>query len=246
MKKLLKKITKKDWIYLAIIVVLIAAIATITGMWLTGKPAVRTNKSYYEMKCYSFSVQNANLSKGQIVFIGDSITDLYPLDTYYTGLNRATYNRGIGGDVTQGVLDRLQVSVFDLAPSTVVLMIGINDLDGGRSNEYIASNYEKIVKEIRTKLPSTELLCMSVIPQHEKLEEYTWLRMENTIPQIKKLNVEIQRIAEENGAQYVDLFSAVKDDNDRLIKEYSDDGIHLNANGFAVWTETLLPYLAKE
>ena len=199
------------------------------------------------VRLVQYRILNRLAKKGNILFTGSSLMEQFPINELLmnNGMHHAIYNRGIGGDGTQGGLDRLQVSVFDLAPSTVVLMIGINDLDGGRSNEYIASNYEKIVKEIRTKLPSTELLCMSVIPQHEKLEEYTWLRMENTIPQIKKLNVEIQRIAEENGAQYVDLFSAVKDDNDRLIKEYSDDGIHLNANGFAVWTATLLPYLVQ-
>ena len=62
------------------------------------------------------------------MFVGDSITDLYVLDDHYADLPQAVYNRGIGGDTTAGVLARLQVSVLDLQPDVVVLMIGTNDL----------------------------------------------------------------------------------------------------------------------
>ena len=70
-------------------------------------------EAYYNRKCLAYSVENANYSKEQIVFIGDSITDLYTLDSYYS-LTLATYNRGIGGDTTEGVLKRLDVSLSSI------------------------------------------------------------------------------------------------------------------------------------
>ena len=102
--------------------------------------------SYYENKCLAFSLENANYSKGQIIFIGDSITDGYPLDSYYGDLNLKTYNRGIGGDRTSGVYRRLKVSLYDLKPTKVILMIGINDINSGETNDEIIANYSQITK----------------------------------------------------------------------------------------------------
>ena len=101
------KLNLKDYIYLPIILLLIGSIVCMSFLW---SNVNSDDKSYYQKKCDSYAVQNTNLSKGQIIFIGDSITDLYPLDDYYADLNLVTYNRGIGGDTTQGVLERLKVS----------------------------------------------------------------------------------------------------------------------------------------
>ena len=75
-------LTKKDVIYLSIIAVLIIAVLVV-GLVLGIEPKKSAEvlmQEYYDNKCSSFATQNANLSKGQIVFLGDSITDLCPLD----------------------------------------------------------------------------------------------------------------------------------------------------------------------
>ena len=78
---------------------------------------------------------NDEEEKNGIVFLGDSITDFCDLDTYYPGLNAV--NRGIAGDMTVGVLRRMEASVFALEPRLVVLLIGVNDLSRGCSAEDI-------------------------------------------------------------------------------------------------------------
>lgn len=204
-----------------------------------------SHEQYYNNKCASYSFQNFNLSKGQIVFLGDSITDLYPLDDYYQDLPLATYNRGIGGDSTQGVINRLQVSVFDLAPKAVVLLIGTNDVNGGIEEREILNNYETIISKIYEVLPSVKLYCVSIIPQNDDLESYSSINVTNTTAKILAINPKIQSLATSRGATYINLFPLLADENNRLIKTYSDDGIHLNANGFAVWTNLLKPYLEQ-
>lgn len=198
---------------------------------------------YYAQKCDSFSVQNANLAEGQIVFIGDSITDLYILDDHYADLPLAVYNRGIGGDTTDGVLDRLQVSVFDIKPSKVVLMIGTNDVNGGVDSDRILERYEQIIRRIYEALPQVELYCMSIIPQNAQLATYSTIDVAASTEKILELNPGIKALAETNGATYLDLFSLLADDNDRLITAYSDDGLHLNVAGLSVWTDLLKPHL---
>ena len=55
---------------------------------------------------------------GPVVFLGDSITDYCDLEKFYPGLN--CVNRGISGNTTKDILDRMKVSVFDASPSMVV------------------------------------------------------------------------------------------------------------------------------
>ena len=200
-------------------------------------------RAYYETKCAAFSVMNANLSKGQIVFVGDSITDLCPLDDYYADLPLASYNRGIGGDTTVGLLARMGVSLYDLAPSKIVLMIGVNDVNCGADNETTLANYAAILRGIKENLPDAEVYCMSVISENDVLERMVGLNVESNMLKILSLNPSLKSLAESFGYTYVDLYSAVSDENDRLKYEYSDDGIHLNAAGFAVWASVIKPYL---
>ena len=236
--------SKKDKIFITIISILGAVIIALS-IFLSLVVVELKNKdkiSYYDSKCKSYAVQNTNLSNGQIVFIGDSITDLYPLDSHYSELTIATYNRGIGGDTTVGVLARLDVSLFDLEPSKIVLMIGINDLNAGRSNDDIITNYQQILNKIKERLPETKVYCMSVLPMAEALLQY-FSDLNERIERIIQLNVRISEIAEEKGYKFVDLFSHVEDGSHYLRAELTDDSLHLNANGFAIWASVLKPYL---
>ena len=239
------KLGKKDAIYLSVIAVLIIAVIVV-GLALGIEPKEEENffKVYYDNKCESYGIQNYNLSKGQIIFIGDSITDLCPLDDYYLDLPLACYNRGIGGDTTEGVLDRLQVSIFDLMPSKVVLMIGTNDVNGGKSEKYIVNNYAKIIKEIKEGVPNVELYCMSIIPQNKDMESYSDVDTTANNIKIQSINGKIKGLSEEQEATYIDLYPALLGKEGNLDKAYSDDGLHLNAEGFAVWSGILKPYLS--
>ncbi|MBO5773325.1 MAG: lysophospholipase [Clostridia bacterium] len=244
MKKL--ALTKKDAIYLSIIAVLVI-VALVVGLVLGIEPkkdAGALFQEYYDNKCASYSVQNANLSKGQIVFVGDSITDLCPLDDYYLDLPLASYNRGIGGDTTKGVLNRLKLSVYDLEPSKMVLLIGINDLlGGGRDVDSTAKDYAKIIDEVQENLPNTEIYCISIIPVNRTLEQ-AGFNVDECRAKIMSLNDKIVSISQEKGVEYVNIYDALLDQNGLLDARYTDDGLHLNANGFAVWSGILKPYLA--
>ena len=240
-----KKLRKMDTVYLIIIGILTLAVIGLST-WvivLKKKKSSEWFNEYYADKCKSYEVQNANLSQGQIVFIGDSITDLFPLDSYFASLPLATYNRGISGDVTSGVLNRLKVCAYDIKPSKIVLMIGINDIDCGRSAEDTAETYKEILKNIKENLPETKVYCMSLVSQHKGIEKYSALKITKTIPIIMETNSLYQSLAQEFGYTYVDLFHETCDSNNVLIEKYSDDGLHLNANGFEVWANVLKPYL---
>ena len=237
------KIDKKSAIYLSVIFLLLIAIVLLVVFLVDANQRKKEWEfdEYYRNKVTSFSFQNANLSQGQIVFVGDSITDLCPLDSYYADLDRACYNRGIGGDTTQGVIDRLDVSIFDIKPSAVVLMIGTNDIDFGVSNEELIKNYRIILSEIKKNQPTVDLCVVSIIPQNQDIEAYSDLNAEKNNNTILIINEEIKKLCGEYGCTYIDLHSNLLDENGYLRKECSDDGLHLNSKGFEIWAALLKP-----
>ena len=240
----MKKITMKDVVYLIVIVLLLASTVTMSVLYakLKANKKEESAPSYYDQKCAAFALENANLSEGQIVFIGDSITDGYHLNNHYNDLPLATYNRGIGGDVTSGVIARLKTSVIDLKPSKVIMMIGINDINSGRTNDEIMTNYKTIINGIQTNLPATQIICQSVLPMDSRVTAWG-IDLPNAIQKIKDLNARIKTYVESKGILFVDLFTHFKDENDQLIPSYSYDGVHPNAEGYDVWTSVLKPLL---
>ena len=238
------KLDKKDIIFI-IITSLLAVSCLVMGIFLVNyhqrKDTSNAFETYYNEHVSSYRVQNSNLSKGQIVFLGDSITDLYHLDDYYADLDKACYHRGIGGDTTSGVIKRLQVSLYDIEPSEIVLMIGINDLNGGKTNEEVIKNYKFILDDIKTHLPSAKVFTMSILPMDDRMEGYVHVSTQNE--KVMEVNTSIQQLAIEHSYTYLDLFTLMKDENNKLISSYSDDGLHPNAWGYQVWTNLLKPLL---
>ena len=235
------KKTKKIIVF-SVIIALIIAFCTLSTILLAKQKNSQVS-DYWQQKVSSFAVQNANLSKGQIVFVGDSITDLYHLDDYYTDLNLATYNRGIGGDTTSGVLKRMNESIFDLAPSKIVIMIGINDINGGTNLPTVSRNYNEILKQIKQNLPTTQVYCMSVLPIGAKILDYIDINLTERNALIQEFNGMLQNLTAEYNYTYLDMFSLVSDEDNSMKNEYTIDWGHLSDAGFTVWTNLIKPYL---
>ena len=108
----------------------------------------------------------------------------------------------------------------------------------------VLANYEQILTSITVSLPDTEVFVMSVIPQNHDIEKNSAIDVEKTVPKIMALNVALAQLTHDYDAvTYVDVFSSLEDNAHFLKSEYSDDGLHLNENGFAVWANVLIPYL---
>ncbi|MBR5187907.1 MAG: hypothetical protein IKW18_05500 [Clostridia bacterium] len=193
----------------------------------------------YEEKVATFMSENAKLKEGQIVFLGDSITAGYKLNSHYSDLDLETYNRGISGDTADWIMARIQVSVLDILPSKIILMIGTNDINAGKSAEEIAVLYEHILELFSSQLPQTEVFCVSIIPQNT---DYSEDAAKNNL-RIQESNARIEALAEKWGYQYVNLYDELTDENGFLKRSYSTDGLHLGRRGYKVWTATMKKFL---
>jgi len=200
-------------------------------------------------RLYKKQVDNAflELSKvakpGGIVFVGDSITDFFRLNEFFHGIY--VINRGIGGDTTDGVLKRLNESVFALLPSKVFLLIGTNDIGENKSDEHIIRNIREIIDRIREKCPETQIYLQSIYPvsrvNDKKINKYIVGRRTNE--RIRRINGELKKIAREKDIVYIDVFSHLTDENGNLKLEYTVEGLHLTIEGYRVCADVLRPYV---
>ncbi|MEO1187318.1 MAG: GDSL-type esterase/lipase family protein, partial [Cyanobacteria bacterium J06636_27] len=121
--------------------------------------------SYYKHKKSQFEVLTE--SNNSILFLGDSLTD----EGEWTELlrNKNIINRGISGDTTRRILNRLD-AVVNTKPKQIFLMVGINDfVNEKKSIEEVLDKYKIILKELKTKIPQTEVFIQSVLPVNNNL-----------------------------------------------------------------------------
>lgn len=198
-----------------------------------------------EQRHASFIKWNNRAEKKGIVFVGDSITEMFNIHELLKSSKRL-YNRGIGGDTTNGVLDKLKDLVFDLEPSKVFLMIGTNDLGNGKQPEEIIRNIEEICSRIKTKCPETELYVESIYPvnRHEHVNKApapTVFSRNNV--DIGRINDAIQQLSISMQFTYVDVYSKLIDQEGHLNPDYTYDGLHLTGKGYEIVKDVLQSYL---
>lgn len=183
---------------------------------------------YYKERMSVF--EDMEVEKGQVIFIGDSIThqglwnELIP--------NSNIINRGIGSDTTEGVKHRLE-DVVNSKPSKIFMLIGINDLYEDRTIDGIKKNYVKILSEIQKNTPETKVYLQSVLPVNNEVYGDAISNKD-----VLSLNKELQSVAKDFNYEYIDIYSKLSKD-DQLVKDLTVDGIHLNSSGYKVWRDII-------
>ncbi len=186
---------------------------------------------YRDAKIARFREENERYAdyEVEVAFLGDSLTDMYDLATYYP--QYITANRGIGGDTTFDLEGRLQVSVYDLKPQVAVMLIGANNPDS------MLENYEDILIGLKENLPDTKVVLLSMTAMGGDV----W-GIHN--PTVAYNNVSIKLLAEKYGYRFIDLFTPLYDVSIGEVYEgYTIDGGHFTPEGYAVITELITPVL---
>lgn len=208
----------------------------------------------WEMKVHNFMCLNKFVKKGEIVFTGSSLCELFPINEMLQNVEPRirVYNRGIGGDVTDGLLERMDESIFDLEPKKVFINIGTNDISRPEyKRERLMSQYRKILMQIQARLPETKIYVMSYYPVNRELpgadpEVVKAQFGARTNAELKEVNAEVEKMAEELNCTYINVFDCLLDEKGNLKAEYTIEGMHMYANGYAVVLEKLMPYLLEE
>jgi len=169
----------------------------------------------------------------RVVFLGDSITDGWPLEKYFPG--KPYINRGIGGQTTPQMLIRFREDVINLQPAVVVILAGTNDIAGNTgpmSLEEIEANYTSLAE--LAKVHGVRVVFSSILPVHNYTEKSTNMYAQRPMPKIRELNRWLQEYSKANGLVYLDYFAATVDDAGFLKKELAEDGLHPNPQGYSI------------
>jgi lysophospholipase L1-like esterase len=171
---------------------------------------------------------------GKIIFLGNSITEGGNW-AELTG-DKTVINRGIGGDVTFGVLQRLE-EITQRKPSKLFILIGINDIGNDIPDLKIADNYRKIIEYCQAKTPETIIYIQSVLPVNPTYPKFP--QHYDKESHVIHTNELLKQLSEKYECKFINLFPVMMDGQQRLNKNYTTDGLHLNAKGYTTWIDYL-------
>lgn len=167
----------------------------------------------------------------RVVFMGDSITDLWPLADYFPG--KPYIDRGISGQTTPQMLIRMRPDVIDLQPRAVLILAGTNDIAGNTgpmSLNQIEDNYASMAE--LASAHDIRVIFSSVLPVHDKGKSPQTLR--RSPEKIRALNDWLKRYCAEHGLVYLDYYNHMLGPDDMLRTDLAADGLHPNADGYKI------------
>ena len=203
-----------------------------------------------EYKVERFREMNKTAKKGQIVFAGSSLMEMFPIEKFVEedGLPVTVYNRGIGGFVTEELIANIDVCILDLEPSVLFLNIGTNDLSNAEIPiADVMKNYGKILDEVKRCVPEVTLYLMAYYPVNydaaaENMKACLRIR---TNEKIREANKGVELLAKQYGAHYIDVNEPLMDEKGRLKAEYTIEGMHIKEEGYRAIYPLVKPYLTR-
>ena len=231
---------KKVKILYLIIAVLVLILTGISAMCFYVRKSNALNASsiitqpYYQIKHSIFEAMNRD--KDSIVFLGDSLTDYVKFDEILR--NPSIKNRGIAGDTTLGVLNRLD-EVISIKPAKLFILIGTNDIVYGRKADEIIQSIRQIISRVHSESKGTKIYIQSLFPVNN-----IKFRTNRPIETIQAVNAEIKKLADELHCIFIDLYPLLLNESENALDvRYTIDGLHLNGKGVLKWVEYLKPYV---
>lgn len=176
-------------------------------------------------------------SDKDIIFLGNSITD-------YTDWNelleiKEARNRGISGDISFGVLERLD-EITEGKPAKIFILIGINDIARNIPDSVLIDNYRKMISRIKKESPKTKIYFNTLLPVNNTFPAKNHYGKDDRIAFV---NTALIQLCAAEKATAIDIHPNFLDADKRLDKKYTYDGLHLNAAGYKLWAELLKPFL---
>ena len=184
-----------------------------------------------------------SIGEKRVVLMGNSITEGWKSKDPEFFERTGFINRGIGGQTTPQMLLRFRQDVIDLQPQAVVILAGTNDIAGNTGPMTLDQIMDNMISMTELALSNDiKVILSSVLPAFE----YVWRPGLEPNKKIPALNDMIKAYAKkQDGAYYLDYFSAMTDGQHGLPKDYSEDGVHPTLNGYKVMEPLLLESVQK-
>ena len=207
--------SKSKFLYIILVVVIGVVTSAYIPYQLSPTPKIKTNRN-------------------TIVFLGNSITQVGKWQELIP--NKKVINKGISGDITTGVLARIESCLLE-KPAKIFVMIGINDLKIGKAIDSITANQIRIIEKIKRLSPRTKIYMQSTLPVNEGMLASIYKRLNNA--DITKMNTALKLACKQKKVTYLDLHPIMIDENTQLKSSLSTDGLHLKPEAYLNWVNYL-------
>ncbi|HWU48820.1 MAG TPA: GDSL-type esterase/lipase family protein [Asticcacaulis sp.] len=187
---------------------------------------------------YLYAPLNAALpapkpGEDRVVFLGDSITDRWNLAKFFPG--KPYINRGIGGQVTPQMIMRFQADVVALHPKAVVILAGVNDVQGVfqvETEQQIETNYLTLAQlaEANGIIP----IFTEITPINNYTPNAGTVLQDRHADELARLNTWLEGFCAGRGYTLIDYGPVLRDDKGLMRADYTTDGIHPTDAAYAV------------
>lgn len=178
----------------------------------------------------------------EIILLGNSITEGGNWRTLFP--NKNMVNRGISGDTTAGILNRLS-EITSSQPRKIFLLVGTNDLAKGKTESYVLDHVETILRKIKNESSNTKLYLQSILPVNPYVGNKFSKHKKNQ-KLIVTVNRKLKELSTKMKVNFIDLHKKFKNHEGVLNKKYTYDGLHLNQKGYHKWKKELNPFIRKK
>ena len=183
-----------------------------------------------------------SLLKPDMIFIGDSIVEYYPLQELL-GTAKTIVNRGIRGYQTGLLLDNLDAHLYGDAVDQIVLLIGTNDIGKGIPMNEALDNLEGVIQSLNRDYPLSQIKLVSILPVNEG-EEYKQTVYIRTNEKIREWNQAYEALAYAYmQVDFLPIYDSLTDSEGQLKSAYTTDGLHLSVAGYQALSDALKTYL---
>lgn len=179
------------------------------------------------------------VTSDDIVFFGNSLTNGGRWHEIFNNPN--IKNRGIVGDIVQGLYDRADL-ILNGQPKKIFLLIGTNDISHHVGADSIAKALDKLITRIKKDCPNTQLYLQSLLPYNNDFKRYKNLFGEEMT--VLQGNVLYEQVARKHNVPWINLFPWFADRECKLRKELTNDGVHLKEDGYKIWRDEVAKYVA--
>ena len=177
-----------------------------------------------------------------IIFIGDSIVEYYPLQELF-GTEKTIVNRGIRGYQTRLLLENLDAHLYGDAVDQIVLLIGTNDIGKDIPMNDALDNLERVIQSIAREYPLSQIKLISIPPVNEG-KEYKQTVYIRTNEKIREWNQAYEALASAYmQVDFVPIYDSLTDSKGQLQSAYTTDGLHLSVAGYQALSDALKTYL---
>lgn len=175
-------------------------------------------------------------SKGSVLFVGSSSIRVWPnLKADFPNID--VLQRGFGGSTLDEVDHYAPRIVLPYCPRLIVLYAGDNDLAEGRTPEQILADFKTFVGLVRRPMPKTRIIFVSIKPSTARVALLGKMREANALVR--------QYVVTDPSLTYVDVFTPMLDSAGIPRGElFQSDGLHMNAQGYAIWRDLLQPLVS--